>query len=342
MSTKTSVDWIAEVRCLRCGKGPMVTDTSSGETFCSKCGYVVREKIEETGPDWRGFSKDGKEDKRHTGTPFSLTMHDMGLSTIIGPADRDASGKGLSPHMKSMVDRLRTWDSRSQLHAPIDRNLKQAFTELDALVDKLGISGHVVEQAAYVYRKAVEKGLVRGRSISAIIAAALYAACRLTETPRTLKDIARVSQIPRKELARSYRLLVKELNIQMPIPDLIRAATRIAVAAKLSERTKRRAIEVLQLAQKAGLSAGKDPMGLAAAALYTACLIEGENKTQKDLAVAAGVTEVTIRNRYKGIRLALKGLGYPQAALLDVVTSQVPSKRTSSDNKKELAFVAAS
>jgi transcription initiation factor TFIIB len=284
-------------RCPRCGKGPMVTDNSSGEMFCGNCGFVVTERIEEMGPEWRAFSKEEHEDRSRAGIPTSLAMHDMGLATIIGPVDKDASGKPLSASMKSTIERLRTWDSRSQVHEPVDRNFRQAFSELDRLKD---------EKAAYVYRKALEKGLVRGRSISALVAAALYAACRDTETPRTLKDIANASNIKKKDVARCYRLLIRELDLKMPVVDPVKCVARIASKAGLSEKTKRKALEILKKAEEGKISAGKDPMGLAAAALYVACVMNGENKTQKDVAEAAGVTEVTIRNRYKGLKMHLK------------------------------------
>jgi transcription initiation factor TFIIB len=292
-------------RCPRCGKGPMITDTASGELFCSNCGYVIKEKIEELGPEWRAFSKEEKESRSRAGVPSSLAMHDMGLATMIGVEDRDASGKALPASMRATIERLRTWDGRSQVHEPIDRNLRQAFSELDRLADKLSVSDVVIEKAAYIYRKALEKGLVRGRSISALIAAALYAACRDTETPRTLKDVAQVSNVKKKDIARCYRLLLRELDLKMPVVDPIKCVSRIASKAGLSEKTKRRAIEILRKAAETRTSAGKDPMGLAAAALYVACVLEGENKTQKDVAEAAGVTEVTIRNRYKGLKAAL-------------------------------------
>lgn len=292
-------------RCPRCGKGPLVNDSASGEVFCSNCGYVIKEKMAEVGPEWRAFSNEEKNNRAHTGSPSSLAMHDMGLATVIGAADRDASGKSLPASMKSTIERLRTWDGRSQVHASVDRNKRQAFSELDRLADKLNVNDAVIEKSAYIYRKALERGLVRGRSISALIAAALYAACRDTETPRTLKDISAISNIKKKEIARCYRLLFRELDLRMPVVDPVKCIARIASKTGLQERTKRRAMEILRKAEETRTSAGKDPMGLAAAALYVACVMEGENKTQKDVAEAASVTEVTIRNRYKGLKATL-------------------------------------
>jgi transcription initiation factor TFIIB len=295
--------------CPRCGKGPLVMDSAGGELFCGNCGYVLKEKLAEVGPEWQAFSQEEKNSRSHTGSPRSLAMHDMGLSTVIGFADKDASGKSLSAAMKSTIERLRTWDGRSQVHASEDRNMRQAFSELDRLADKLDVNGAVIEKSAYIYRKALELGLVRGRSISALIAAALYAACRDTETPRNLKDISLISGIRKKEIARCYRILFRELDLRMPVVNPVKCIARIASRVGIQERTKRRAMEILRRAEEDRSSAGKDPMGLAAAALYVACVMENENKTQKDVADAAGVTEVTIRNRQKGLKATVGILG---------------------------------
>ena len=256
----------------------------------------------EAGPEWRSFTQDEHGDRARAGAPTSLTMHDMGLATIISPANKDASGRPLTSSMRSTIERLRTWDSRSQVHEPVDRNFRQAFSELNRLKDKLAISDTVIEKAAYIYRKALDKGLVRGRSISALMASALYAACRDAETPRNLKDVEQAANIKRKDIARCYRLLVKELDLKMPVTDSVQCVARIASKIGIEEKTKRYAVKVLKLAQKNEVSAGKDPMGLAAAALYLACVKNDEDKTQRDIAEAANVTEVTIRNRYKGLK----------------------------------------
>jgi len=289
-------------KCQRCGNGKMLTDNESGEMFCSNCGFVMSEKLQESGPEWRSFTQDEHGDRARAGAPTSLTMHDMGLATIINPINKDASGRPLSASMKSTIERLRTWDSRSQVHEPVDRNFRQAFSELNRLKDKLAISDAVIEKAAYIYRKALDKGLVRGRSISALMASALYAACRDTSTPRNLKDVEIAANIKRKDIARCYRLLVKELDLKMPVTDSIQCIARIASKIGIAEKTKRYAIKVLKSAQEKEVSAGKDPMGLAAAALYLSCVKNGEDKTQRDIAESANVTEVTIRNRYKGLK----------------------------------------
>jgi transcription initiation factor TFIIB len=288
-------------RCSRCWKSSPITDLETGEIFCGDCGFVLSGRVEYSGPEWRSFLDD-KTNRGQTGAGVSLAKHDQGLSTIINPINKDGSGKPLSVLMKKTLRRLRILDTRShQTH--VDRNLIQAFNELNRLKDKLALSDAVIERAAYIYRKAIEHKLVRGRSISAMIASALYAACRDTETPRTLNDVAEISNIKRKEIARCYRLLYRELDLKMPVVDPIHCVARISSLLEITEKTKRYAVKVLKTSQEHEESAGKDPMGLAAAALYLACVKNGEEMTQRDIAEASNVTEVTIRNRCKSLRL---------------------------------------
>ncbi len=285
--------------CLRCEKKALITDVETGEIFCGGCGFVLSESIENPGPERRSFPDD-RTNRGRTGDGTSLAKYDQGLSTVINPTNRDATGKPLSSSMKKTLKRLRTWDSRSK-NEPIDMNFRQAFSELYRLKDKLSLSDSVVEKAAYIYRKAFEKKMVRGRTISGMMGSALYAACREAGTPRTLKDIAETTNIKRKDIARCYRLLLRELSLKMPVVDSVQNVARIASKIGISEKTKRCAIEILRKAEKNKISAGKNPMGLAAAALYAACVTNGENKTQRDVAEAANITEVTVRNRYKGL-----------------------------------------
>ena len=177
---------------------------------------------------------------------------------------------------------------------------------MSKIKDKLALTDTVIEKAAYIYRKALEKKLVRGRSIQGLVAACLYAACRNTETPRTLQDIAKGMDIKKKDIARCYRLVFRELELKMPVVDPVKGVSRIASIAGLTEKTKRKAIQILNQAKDIGLVAGKDPMGIAAASLYLACISTKEIKSQKEISIASGITEVTIRNRCAGLRTMLK------------------------------------
>ena len=267
---------ITKQHCPSCTKTKMVLDNNTGEIFCAFCGFVMPDKLIEGGPEWRSFSNDGT-DRSRVGSGTSITMHDMGLSTIIGQQNKDATGKPLNSSMKKSIDRLRTWDSRSQVNSSSERNLRQALSEMDKMKAKLSLTDPVIQKAAYIYRKAIERKLVKGRSIHGLVAACIYASCRNTETPRTLDDIANGINVRRKDVARCYRLIFRELDLKIPVADPVKGVSRIASIAGLGEVTKRKAISILNKAKKLGIVAGKDPMGIAAAALYLACITSGGN-----------------------------------------------------------------
>jgi len=292
--------------CSECGSSTIIHDVDSGEIICGNCGLVIIESTINKGPEWRAFTQSEKESRSRVGVPLSFSVHDKGLTTMIGRVGRDAFGRKIPLKTKLQMLRLRKWQIRSRVHSSVDRNLAQAMAELDRLTDKLHIPPPIKEKAAVIYRKSLDKGLVRGRSISAIAAASLYAACRMTQTPRTLRELAQNSPIDKKDIARCYRLLLRELSLQMPIPAAQLRVPKIASKVGVGEKTQQRAVEILREAERLKTTAGKDPMGLAAAALYIACVMNDEKRTQKMIADAAGVTEVTIRNRYKGLKEALK------------------------------------
>jgi transcription initiation factor TFIIB len=292
-------------KCPECASKNLIHDYDTGETICGDCGLVLYEQMLDKGPEWRAFTQQEKTARSRVGGPASYAIHDKGLSTAISQVDRDAFGRKLPLATRLQMWRLRKWQIRSRVHSSIDRNLAQAMSELDRLSDKVYISPQIQEKAALIYRKALDKGLVRGRTIAGIAAAALYAACRGSGTPRTLREIAEASLVDKKDVARCYRLLLQELDVQVSIADPLTYISKIAEKNEISGKTQGKAIAILREARRKRVSAGKDPMGLAAAALYIACLQHNERKTQKDIAEASGVTEVTVRNRYKALKKQL-------------------------------------
>lgn len=290
--------------CSVCNNGHPITDLESGELICSDCGLVLSDNAQESRAEWRTFDSE-TSDRVRVGAPTSLAQHDMGLATVIGKNNNDSSGRKLDASMHSTMQRLRTWDFRTRARTSTDRNLIQAFSELGRLKDKLGLSDAIIEKTAYIYRKAQEKRMIRGRSTSSILAAAVYIACREMGASRTLREVAETTDVKRKVISRSYRLLIHELGIIVPLVDPMKCIAKIANKAKLSEKTKRMAIDAMNDLTEKKISAGKAPMGLAATVLYLSCLRNGENVTQKNIAEAAGVTEVTIRNRVKDLRVRL-------------------------------------
>jgi transcription initiation factor TFIIB len=254
------------------------------------------------GPEWRAFTMEEKASRSRVGMPTSYSILDKGLSTTISQIDRDAFGKKLPLSTRLQMWRLRKWQIRSRVHSSVDRNLAQAMSELERLSSKVSLSPSIREKAALIYRKALDKGLVRGRSINSIAAAALYAACRKSGSPRSLRDIAEASLVDKKDVARCYRLLLQELDFHMPIANSLTYVSKIAEKTGVTGKTQGAAIAILGEARRRRFAAGKDPTGMAAAALYIACLQNHEKITQKDIAEAAGVTEVTVRNRYKSLK----------------------------------------
>lgn len=275
-----------------------ITDPESGELICSNCGMVITERTENNSNPERNGSNIGAR----TGAPTSLSRFDMGLATVIGKPTNDAAGKKLENNTRSAFERLRTWDNRTQMSTSTNRNLLRAFSELYTLKDKLGLSDHIIEKTAYIYRKVEGRRLVKGRTIPGMLAAAVYLACREAGIPRTLKDISQNSNIKRKEIGRNIRILTVELSIKPPVFDPMKCIVKVANTAQINERTTRHAFRMMkELVRRGTASAGKDPMGLAASILYIACKETAENKTQRDMAKAAGVTEVTIRNRVRDL-----------------------------------------
>jgi transcription initiation factor TFIIB len=292
--------------CSVCGSEQLVTIPDSGEIVCEHCGAVISDKIEEKGPEWRSFTTatvgGERNDENRTGMPFSLARSDMGLSTIIGRTNKDAKGSKINSSMLPAIERLRTWDSRTQVYTSTDKNLTQAFAQLYTLKDKLGLPSAVIEKTAYIYRKAQENRLVLGRSISAVLVAAIYTACREMGIPRTLNDIATKSNVKRKSVAKCYRQLLLGLDLKIPMVDPIKCITRIANKAEITEKTKHQAINLMNIVTEIEISAGKDPMGLAATVIYASCIRTGEIKTQKEIANAADITDMTLRTRLKDLK----------------------------------------
>lgn len=279
----------------------LVTDEIRGEILCGTCGLVLADKIADTSSDRRSFTKEQYMSRTRIGSPSKMSIYDMGLSATISTTDKDASGNSLSSKQKIRFSRLRTWDNRSKRKTR-DRNFVKAFSLLDTLKTRLGLTDNISEKTAYIYRKAVEKNLIRGRSIPEMLASSLYAACRETETPRSLDEIAKEANITRKALSRSYRELVRCLKLNLGATNSVDYVSKIANRVSASEKSKRIAWKILADAKKIGTTVGKNPVGLAGAALYLSCAGNGETVTYAKLSEIANTSTVTLRKRAKQLR----------------------------------------
>src|SRR5919112_984523 len=250
--------------CSLCNSTSIVFDSETSEAICSSCGMVVKDNIESMGPEWRSYSGEDMESKSRTGMPSSLDFHDMGLSTFISYSNVDANGVAISAGQRTKVQRMRRWNKISSNNRSYHRNLKNAFAIMGTVKDKLSLNDALIEKSAYNYRKALDKRIIKGRSIRALVVASVYAACRELNVPRTL--------------------------------------AKIANKAKVSELSYRRGLEMLSKIKENPISHGKDPNALAVAVLYAACLKENEKVSQAQIAVAGDTSIVTLRKRYQDVR----------------------------------------
>jgi transcription initiation factor TFIIB len=283
--------------CPECG-ARLESDTEHGETVCSECGLVVEEDEIDRGPEWRAFDSAEKDEKSRVGAPTTKMMHDEGLSTNIGWQDKDAYGNSLSSRQRQKMQRLRTWNERFRTRDSKERNLKQALGEIDRMASALGLPENVRETASVIYRRALDDDLLPGRSIEGVATASLYAAARQAGTPRSLDEVANVSRVGKDEIARTYRYVARELGLEIEPADPKSYVPRFASDLELSDEAERRARQLLDSAQEAGIHSGKSPVGLAAAAVYAASLLTNEKVTQNEVSEVADISEVTIRNRY--------------------------------------------
>jgi len=289
------------IQCPECKSTHLSRDYSRAELVCEDCGLVIDEAFIDQGPEWRAFDSDQKEKRERTGAPMTFTIHDKGLSTDIDWSNRDSYGKSIPTRNRAQLYRLRKWQRRIRIADATERNLAFALSNLDRLASSMGLPRTVRETAAMIYRKAALKKLVRGRSIEGIVAASLYAACRQCHVPRTLDEISEIAHIKRKEIGKNYRFISRELKLKLfpTVPqDYV---SRFCSELKLSNEVQVKTMEILKLAVDKALITGRGPTGNAAASLYIASILCGERRTQREVADVAGVTEVTVRNRYKEI-----------------------------------------
>jgi transcription initiation factor TFIIB len=279
----------------------VVADPETGELIRKDTGEVISDNTLSQ-KEWRSFDIEEGANRARTGTPTSLAFHDMGLSTVIGKEATDASGNVIDTSTKMRMSRLRMWNNRSQTHSSTERSLQKAFSILSRLKDRLGLPTHVTEKAAYTYRKAQERGLIRGDTIESVLAASIYVAARQSGVPRTLEEISEISDVKLKHAARSYRRIATQLDIKAPMIDLSKYIMKIANKLGFDEKIKRKALDLMEQAQKKNIHVGKDPVSMATSILYLVNVAEGHHKTQSEVAKSAGITEVTVRARSKELR----------------------------------------
>jgi transcription initiation factor TFIIB len=290
--------------CSLCNSNLTVFDVEAGEIVCSNCGMVINDYLQSSEAEWRIHKTEDIKLKERTGMPTSLAIHDMGLSTFISALNVDANGTALTQEQINKVKAMRRWNRISTFNSKRSaRNLNNAFEIMTRIKDKASLTDATIEKAAYYYRKALDKNLIKGRSIEGMVVASVYVACREMRVPRTLDEISKVINSDLTFVSRCYRLLVRHLKLQtLPAVHTSSYLSKIASKAGVSERAYRRALDMLARVTEDHMALGKHPNALAVAVLYAACIIEGERITQEQIAVAAGTSMVTLRKRFSDIK----------------------------------------
>lgn len=285
--------------CSECGSGQLRTDESRGEIVCEECGSIEKTDLIDRGAEWTAYTEKEREEQSRVGSPVSEMLHDKGLTTEIHWQDVDANGHRLSSAKRERINRLRQWQKRIRTEGAGEQNLQLALVEIQRMASALGLPRSTRETTAVIYREALEKDLIQGRSIEGMATAALYIASRKENIPRSLDECASVARIERIEIARSYRYIAAELGLKMEPVDSKLFVPRFCSKLGMGKSVQRTALDILEGTKADGLHAGKSPTGLAAAAIYTAAVHNDDNPTQNEVAEVADVTAVTIRNRYQ-------------------------------------------
>lgn len=298
-STTTDSGYDSTDNCPECGGSSIISDEIHGELVCNECGCILQNNLIDTGAEWSAFTHSENQTKSRVGSPMTETLHDRGLTTSIHWKDTDAHGKPLSPRKKETMKRLRTWQKRVRISQAGERNLRLALSEINRMSSALGLPEQTTEMASVIYRRALDDDLVQGRSIEGVASGCLYISCRKQSIPRSLDEFEQVARVDRTEIARTYRCLVAEQNLEMEPVDPRQFVPRFCSELDADSDVQRKALEILADAASEGLTSGKSPTGLAGAAIYIAGILCEKRRTQSEIASVAQVTEVTIRKRYQ-------------------------------------------
>ncbi|MDJ1434501.1 transcription initiation factor IIB [Halostagnicola sp. A-GB9-2] len=285
--------------CPDCETATIIQDPDRGERVCQDCGLVLSEDPIDYGPEWRAFNAQEHDQLSRVGAPLTQSMHDRGLTTTIDWRNRDAKGRSMSADKHGQLHRLRVWQERIRTKNAGERNLKYALSEIDRMASALGVPKPVKETASVIYRQALERDLIRGRSIEGVATSALYTACRKEDIPRSLEEVTAVARVDQREIGRTYRYIADELDINLEPTNPSQFVPRFCSELDVGTTVESKAIEIIEETTAQGLHSGKSPTGFAAAAIYAAGLLCDETIPQRAVAETAQTTVVTVRNRYR-------------------------------------------
>ncbi len=292
--------------CPEC-QATLVDDFQNGERICSGCGIVVVEQMADYGPESISNNLEEKMKLARATGQTTLAQHDLGITTEISISTKDFSGKTIDSQVASQMHNLRKWQQRVRVSTPRERRLANVLTKISETCQNLSLPRNVLETASLIYRNLDDYMDVKGKSITGISAATVYMACKQCDVVRSLEEICKAICAPKdvktktKRAARYYRIMVMEMGSVAPVVTMGKYISKMANLAQTDVRVERLALEIAEKTKDNNLADGKAPNGIAAAYLYVASTLLGQNILQRDVSSIAGVTEVTIRNRCKEI-----------------------------------------
>jgi transcription initiation factor TFIIB len=286
--------------CPVCGNR-LIGDSEKGEQVCPTCGYVTNAPADE-GPEWKAMDLEEKNKRVRVGSPTTLALHDLGLTTEISRTMRDSHGKYLDPAMRVQVEKMKKWQSRIRTITSEERGLSNVLSRITELCDALNLPDNVAETAAQIYRTSARMKVAKSKSIVGMTAATVYLACRKCGVTRNLKEIARAAGMEKGSVARYFRLVLKEVEKEyVPPPSVEKYISKLVNMAKIDPKVEHLALMLSRKTNDSKISSGKAPAGLAAAYVYLSSVMVSEHLPQREVAEFAEVTEVTVRNRCREI-----------------------------------------
>ena len=298
--------------CPEC-QSSLVDDVQNGEIICSGCGVVVADQMVDYGPETKSANLEDRMKLARATGQTTYSQHDLGITTEISISTKDFSGKTINREVANQMNNLRKWQQRVRVSSPRERRLANVLSKMGETCDGLNLSRNVLETASMIYRNLDGHVDVKGKSVSSITAATIYMACKQCDVVRSLEEICRGICAPKdvksktKLAAKYYRTMVMEMGqVNAPVLTMDKYISKIANMTQTEVRVERLALEIAEKTKDSNISDGKAPNGIAAAYLYVASVLLGQNVLQRDVSSIAGVTEVTIRNRCKEILTCYK------------------------------------
>ncbi|HEY7587237.1 MAG TPA: TFIIB-type zinc ribbon-containing protein [Thermoplasmata archaeon] len=310
-----------ERTCPECGSEHIIRDYARGELVCDACGLVINGTAIDEGPEWAAYSVEESDRLARTGAPRSYVAGSSGLTTVIPLSNKDARGNTIPLREREKFYRMRKLQRHSGHSRPGERSLPETIRALDRVASLMGLPKPVKDEAGYICKKALEKGLVRGRSIEGVVAAAVYAACRIDGVPRTLDELQQTTGVRKKAIGKAYGALLRTLILRVPPSHPTDYVSRFCSKLALSNAVQTEALRILKELEKVERSMSLSPSGTAAAAIYLASLSCGERRPQKAIAKVAGVSEVTLRNRFQFMADFMRQLTLPRGRAPKIGTS---------------------